>query len=242
MLRAVLFMLMFSSNVHAISQNSIPDRFSPAELSKVERGEILVKSISVTKNGYKMGTKAFLPFLPEQFLEVMQDYERYPEFMQVSGSSGSIELEDKILSGRIIDSEIDQNTRLGELVYELEVFVKLSFIGFSIQEYQFIGQFSAEYKLDDDGTIIVKSNLINPTTDISEKLKSLKHYWEIFPASQGIYLYYEHSVEFAKPLTEPEWYDFVKPSLDEQKRIIRETISQKVKKVVENFRDELSKR
>ncbi|OGQ33313.1 MAG: hypothetical protein A3F16_04790 [Deltaproteobacteria bacterium RIFCSPHIGHO2_12_FULL_43_9] len=241
MIRLTLLSLLFSLNAYATIELAIPDRFSQTEISKIEKGETLVRSLSVTQNGYKISAKAFLSYLPEQFLEVMQDYERYPEFMQVSGSSGSIDLEDRILSGKILNSNIDPLTRLGELEYELEVFVKLSFVGFSIQEYQFTGQFSAQYGQDIDGTIIVNSRLINPTEEISDKLKSLSHYWEVYPTQQGVYLYYENSVTFAKPLTEPEWYDFVKPSLAEQKRIIKETISQKVRKVIENYRDELNR-
>lgn len=250
MIRIALISLIFSCNAFAtatvtlpesLSTTSLPDRFSDSDISKTKGGTILVKSLSVTKDGYKMSAKAFLSFTPEQFLEVMQDYPHYPEFMQVSGSSGSIDLEDKILSGRIIDPNVDPLTRLGEIEYELEVFVKLSIVGFSIQEYQFKGEFLASYLQDDAGNIIINGNLINPTKEISEKLKDLKHYWEIFPTSDGIFLYYEHSVDFAKSLTEPEWYEFLKPSLAEQKRIIKETISGKVKKVIENYRDELKR-
>lgn len=241
MIRVTLLSLFFSLNAFAAIETTLPDRFSPTDVIKTERGEILVKSLSVTKNGYKMGARAFLPYQPEQFLKVMQDYERYPEFMQVSGGSGSIELEDKILSGRILRENVDPVTRLGEMEYALEVYVKLSFIGFSIQEYQFTGQFLAQYSRDNDGTIIINGSLINPTEEISEKLRNLTHYWEVYPTTQGIYLYYEHAVDFAKPLTEPEWYEFYKPSLDGQKRIIKETISQKVTKIIENYLNELKK-
>ena len=235
--------LLFVSSIAEANINAdISPRFSTSDKLEVERGEILVRPISVTENGYLFSGKAFFPHSGKEFLSVMQNYERYPEFMQVHGSSGLIELEDQILNAKIFDNRINPLTLLGEIDYQLEVFVKLSFIGFSIQEYHFTGDFSASYQQAEDGTIIVHGSLVNPNQDVWEKIHGLTHYWEIFPTAQGTYVYYENAVVFAYPLTEPGPWDFFKPSLETQKQIIRETVAEKIQKAIQNFKEELKRR
>jgi len=234
---SLVVLTLFSSL--AFADPILEDRFSAQEKLDVEEGYVLSETISVTEDGYVISGKGFYSRTSVEFLSVMQDYESYPEFMQVSGGSGWIELEDQILDARVLSREIDSETLMGEIKYELDVYVNLSWLGFTIQDYEFTGQFSNVTEKLDNGTIVVRGSLINPTEELLKNVKSIGHYWEIFPTSEGTFVYYENSVEFAKPLKDG---GFFSPSVEKQKEIIQETIEDKIVKIITNYDEEMDRR
>jgi len=239
MYRMLCLLVVLLSSSLVFANPVLEDRFTPNELIDVEDGYILSEAIAVTDEGYLMAGKAFLPNDVLEFLAVMQDYEAYPEFMQVSGGSGLIELEDEILDARVLRRDIDIDSLMGEIEYELDVYVNLSWFGFTIQDYEFTGQFSNSTEALDNGTIVVNGTLINPSEELLKNVKSITHYWEIFPTSEGTFVYYENGVEFAKPLKDG---GFFSPSVEKQKEIIEDTISEKIQKVIQNYGEEMARR